>query len=426
MKIILTFVIGFLLTALLTAQDLEYVRAQIDTLASESMHGRGYVNYGDRLAAEHLLDEFQRMGLEPVQGSYEQRYTLSINTFPGAMEMTADQKTMSPGYDYQVRAYSSGVTDTFKTLRLTPQHFNSLEVFQQLQQSDLSGYIMVIDPREFTKQVGQNISDIVHVNFFGAGGYIVLDDSDKLHWSKSPGARAPVPHIVFDVLASSWNDAEQVIVNVENEYHPYYETSNIYGYVPGTAYPDSFFLIVAHYDHLGRMGSEVCYCGAHDNASGTATVMDLARYFSQPENRPPHSVMFVLFSGEEVGLKGSQHFVNHPPINLDQIRFVLNLDLLGSGSEGVAVVNGRLLEEAFTLFSQINQENQYVADTRARGESSRSDHYPFHKKGVPAFFLFTLGDEYREYHTPDDRAEGLPLTAYEGLFRLIRDYVKAF
>ncbi len=426
MKTIIALFIGSLFAVSLAAQDLDYVRAQIDTLASESMHGRGYVNNGDRLAAKHLLKEFQRIGLKPVKGAYEQKYTFSINTFPGAMEMVAGQKTMKPGYDYQVRAYSTGVTDTFKTIRLTPEHFNSLSDFQYLQHRDLSGYIMVIDPQDFSKQVRGNIPDIVYVNFFGAGGYIVLDKSEKLYWAKSPGTKTPVPHVVFDVLASSWNDADQVVVDVENEYRPYYETSNIYGYVPGTVHPDSFFLIVAHYDHLGRMGSETCYCGAHDNASGTAAVLDLARYFSQPENRPPHSVMFVLFSGEEAGLKGSRHFVNHPPVALDNIRFVLNLDLLGSGSKGVAVVNGTLLEEPFELLKQINQENQYVAETRPRGESARSDHYPFHKKGVPAFFFFTMGEEYREYHTPDDRAEGLPLTAYEGLFRLIRDYVKAF
>ncbi|MFO8054090.1 MAG: M28 family peptidase [Bacteroidales bacterium] len=423
MKQFVCLMFGFFFCVSIYAQDLEYARAQIDTLASEAMHGRGYVNRGDRIAADYLEEQLQKHGLEKVEGSYRQHYSFPVNTFPGTMKMIAGDKLMRPGYDFQVKAYSKGLKDTLKTIELKQAHLQSADKLRELQQRDLEGYLMVIDPEEFREEFREEIPSIVYVNFFGASGYIVLQNREKLIWGVS-GSENPAGHPVLEVLASQWNNAQQVILDIENEYINQYRTSNVYGYVPGTEHPDSFVLVVAHYDHLGRMGKNTCYCGAHDNASGTGMTLDLARYFAGSENRPAHSLMFVFFSGEEAGLHGSSYFAEHPPVELDKIKFVLNLDLIGSGSKGIGVVNGKVFKPQFELLKQINEKNQYIADTKKRGESSNSDHYPFHKNGVSSFFFYTMGDEYQEYHTPEDRSDGLPLTAYEGLFRLIRDYVR--
>ena len=73
--------------------------------------------------------------------------------------------------------------------------------------------------------------------------------------------------------------------------------------IKGTLFPDSFFVFTAHYDHLGTMGASVIFPGAHDNASGVAFLLDLARHFSSTP--PPYSLIFLFLSGEEAGLKGS-------------------------------------------------------------------------------------------------------------------------
>jgi len=183
-------------------------------------------------------------------------------------------------------------------------------------------------------------------------------------------------------------------------------------------------LITAHYDHLGRMGKKVFFPGAHDNASGTAMITDLARYFA--DNPPEISVLFIAFSAEETGLEGSYYYSENPVVPLENTLFSLNLDIIGSGSTGIKVVNGKVLPDYFNILKRINTQNNYVKKVGKRGEAANSDHYHLYRMGVSAFFIYTTGDEYTEYHTVNDKAEGLPLTAYDGLFRLVSDFILEF
>ena len=132
--------------------------------------------------------------------------------------------------------------------------------------------------------------------------------------------------------------------------------------------------------------------------------------------------MFIAFGAEESGIVGSKYFVEHPTIDLDLIKFEINLDLMGTGSEGVMVVNGALHEEAFELLQTINTKNNYVSVIKKRGKAANSDHYWFSEKGVSAFFFYTMGG-ITAYHDIEDVAKTLPLTEFEDCFRLIRDFV---
>lgn len=423
MRKLLSVLVLNLIVLCLHAQDLEYARKQIDTLASESMHGRGYVNNGDELAADYLVNELKEIGVMPWKNMYRQKYSFAINTFPGKMVMKAGDKTLRPGYDFQVKVWSEGVKGKYQVFKLERKHLKVMDEMRGLRDKDLRNHIILVDPKVFSEEMRKNLNEITYVNFFGAAGYIILEDSEKLTWSVA-GSETTVKHIVLDVRREAWNNAEQLSLDIESRFFRDYKTANVMGYLPGTEQPDSFVLVTAHYDHLGRMGKNTCYCGAHDNASGTAMTLDLARYFAISQNRPKHSLLFVFFSGEEAGLHGSRYFADKPPLQLEKIKFVMNIDLIGSGSKGIKVVNGAKLKSQFELLNRINEESNYIAAVKKRGEAANSDHYPLYAKGVPAFFVYTLGDEYKEYHNPDDRADGLPLTAYEGLFRLIRDYVE--
>jgi Zn-dependent M28 family amino/carboxypeptidase len=199
----------------------------------------------------------------------------------------------------------------------------------------------------------------------------------------------------------------------------------VVAYIKGSVKPDSFLVFSAHYDHLGKMGPAL-FPGANDNASGTSMILDLARYYNLPENKPRYSIAFMAFSGEEAGLLGSTHYVSEPLFPLKSIRFLINLDMVGTGSKGIKVVNGASFEKEFNILSDINKAKGYLADVGKRGPSAHSDHHPFFEKGVPAVFIYTTGDEFKEYHNIYDVPEKLPFTKYEALFHLLTDFVNTF
>jgi len=120
------------------------------------------------------------------------------------------------------------------------------------------------------------------------------------------------------------------------------------------------------------MGSKTYYPGANDNASGTSMVLDLARHYSLPENKPEYSIVFITFSGEEAGLFGSKYFAENPLFPIEDIKLVVNLDMIGSGSEGITVVNGTLYDTLMVQMQQINKENNYLTNIKLRGESCNS------------------------------------------------------
>jgi Zn-dependent M28 family amino/carboxypeptidase len=132
---------------------------------------------------------------------------------------------------------------------------------------------------------------------------------------------------------------------------------------------------------------------------------------------------FMAFSGEEAGLIGSDFYVKHPLFPLSQIFFLINLDMVGTGSEGITVVNGKTLIHQFGRLVKINSDNEYIMKVAPRGESCNSDHCPFYKMGIPAVFIYSLGKEHKEYHNIYDSADRIPFTEYDDIFRLLRDYV---
>ena len=101
---------------------------------------------------------------------------------------------------------------------------------------------------------------------------------------------------------------------------------------------------------------------------------------------------------------------------------MINLDLLGTGDDGIMVVNGAIHEREFELLNRINAEQGLVKEIRKRGKARNSDHYWFTEAGVPAFFIYTLGGN-TYYHDVRDKAETLPLTDYVDVVKLITGFV---
>ena len=173
------------------------------------------------------------------------------------------------------------------------------------------------------------------------------------------------------------------------------------------------------------MGKGVFVPGANDNGSGTAAVLDMARYYKK--NPCKYTMVFMCFTGEEAGLLGSTWFTEHPLFPLEKIKFVIDLDMIGTGEKGAAIVNGDIPEyqKIKETFQAINLQKEYFSDLKIRGESKNSDHYPFHAKGVKAVFFYTMGAN-TYYHSPSDVVGNLSLTGYIPLFGLITDFVATY
>jgi hypothetical protein len=203
-------------------------------------------------------------------------------------------------------------------------------------------------------------------------------------------------------------------------------TANIIGLVEGTdpKLKDEYIVIGAHMDHLGwgyQGGSmytgrlPAIHYGADDNASGTAGLLELAQYFAA--NPPKRSLIFIAFSGEEIGLLGSAHYTRHPIIPLEKTVAMLNMDMIGRLRENRLDVMGVGSSPAWRpLLEELNKEAGF---NLALGESGfgGSDHVSFLTKKIPVLFFFT--GMHREYHTPADKPETINAPGTARVVRLV-------
>jgi aminopeptidase YwaD len=139
--------------------------------------------------------------------------------------------------------------------------------------------------------------------------------------------------------------------------------------------------------------------GANDNASGTATVLELARYFAQRDY--PYTLYFVAFGAEEIGLRGSRHFVDALPGGApSSLRAMINLDMVGVGDQERFSGAAHLVDLASEVADAIGFVNY---TTNAGSAGGGSDHASFDRAGVPLLFIYRSDDP--NYHSPRDRAE---------------------
>ncbi|MES2651226.1 MAG: M28 family peptidase [Bacteroidota bacterium] len=356
------------------AQDLSYTRKTLNTLTSLELWGRGYTNNGMAKAADFIEREFAKMGLNPVQ----QVFSFPVNSFHGAMNLTINGKKLIAGSDFIVYQASKGV--------------KGRGIFEQ-------------------KDSVQFVAEAQKVR-------IILQP--KLTWSVATKVEDFTTILIKNnVIVGAPQNFE---VNIENQFIPDFKATNVYAAIKGTKQPDSVVVITAHYDHLGGMGKDTYFPGANDNASGVSLLLSLARYYAK--NPPSYTVAFICFGAEEAGLIGSKYFTENPLLKLSQIRFLINLDLVGTGETGATVVNATAYPKEFALLNHINDEGKFLVKINSRGKAANSDHYFFSEKGVPAFFLYTQGG-ISAYHDIDDKADTLPFTVYENLFKLFINFNKA-
>jgi hypothetical protein len=200
------------------------------------------------------------------------------------------------------------------------------------------------------------------------------------------------------------------------------KTQNVVALLPGSdpALRGQAIVIGAHIDHLGRSAAgardpeagDVIRNGADDNASGTAAVLELARLLRV--HPPRRSVIFVNFSGEELGLLGSQYFVEHSPVPIDSVVAMLNFDMIGRMRGDSVIVYG--VATAREMSAVLDSANASVGlSVRALGDGfGPSDHSSFYARGLPVLHFFT--NLHDDYHRATDDVERINA---EGAARVI-------
>ncbi len=403
------------------SQNMNASQQIIDTLCSDYYDGRGYFNTGDRRAASFISEQFKNIGLDPYyKNSYYHNFSLNVNTFPGIVSITTSKKSLSPGHEFIISPDAPSIQSKPLTVNhVTKEVLLDKTGYKKLLKLDWETNLLMFDDITHDKTTQKRYDKLLkkYTN------PITIRVMQKLTWSVS---RIQNDKVTISVLPDVLSDKDEITVNIEAKLINNYKTRNVVGKIVGTEQPDSIIFVTGHYDHLGRMGEACIMPGANDNASGIAMILDLASYYV--DNPPKYTMVFIAFAAEEAGLVGSYFFVQDlaKSTPLGSIRFVVNMDLMGSGQEGIMAVNGAVFTKEYELLESINEANKYLPQTKKRGKAANSDHYFFTEAGVPSFFFYLMGP-YSHYHDVDDTRENLTLELepYNGSFRLIRDFVNA-
>ena len=194
---------------------------------------------------------------------------------------------------------------------------------------------------------------------------------------------------------------------------PEVKTWNVVGYIPGNdpEVKNEYIVLGAHYDHLGMGGpsskSETksgLHHGADDNASGTAALLEIAEKLAGHGVNLDRSVIVVAFGAEEQGLKGSQYFIQNPPVPKEQIKLMINMDMVGRLNDQKQIyMGGAGTFPGGMELMKSEGESMGLSPIVHAGSVGGSDHVSFYRQKVSVLGLHTGG--HPQYHTPEDTIE---------------------
>jgi hypothetical protein len=191
----------------------------------------------------------------------------------------------------------------------------------------------------------------------------------------------------------------------------YPDAANLGAIIRGTARPERFIALSAHYDSFGMQGGTL-FPGADDNASGIAVLLGVARILS--ERPAQHSVLILALDAEELGLRGAKHFVQNPAVDLALIDAVVNLDMVGRADANRLVATGpwhypaleapvRTAAAGRNIAVVFGHDRPHYRSGLVENWTNASDHGAFHQAGVP--FVYFGVEDYPDYHKPTDTAD---------------------
>jgi hypothetical protein len=388
-----------------TANDL---KADVSFLASDALEGRGTPSKGLDIAAEYIAAEFRRAGLEPAgdDGYFQTADFNSVSRNPEGVDLTLE----IGGRKIKVDRSSMAVME--------PGAVN-LEDVPMVVMTDASQDmgdkpVMVNSPRMRSWGTGHPPLVVLMAQAPGAraGGAPVLRPV-------SAQAAAPVLMVwdaaVREALAAGATDIKVSAHIPAPVAQPPVKLRNVIGVLRGTdpALKDTYLVLTAHYDHLGVRGSgdgDHIFNGANDDASGTSSVVEIAKALASLAQRPRRSIVFMTLFGEELGELGSRYYCQHPVYPLAKTVAEINLEQLGrtDDTEGPRLLQFNLTGFDYTdiaaFLSKAGEETGIRVVKHVENSDSffgRSDNAAFADAGVPSTTL-SVSYIFPDYHRPGD------------------------
>jgi hypothetical protein len=430
-------------------------------------------------AAKYIAKSFEKSGLKKpfVEAggklSYFQRFNVSTESKLGARNtLSVEDKSYTVAKDFLPRVFS-GSGDAQGNLVFAGYGITANEYhYDDYAQLDAKGKVVVIlryEPQDQdekspwqgktrTRHAGLE-AKIINAKMHGAAAVILInnavtfpEDREKLdQFGGQAGANdlgIPAVQVRAD-LAEKWfeesgHDLKGIVKAIDRTLEPQsfsfpsrYETklhvevdrvvrptSNVAALLPGET--GEYIVVGAHYDHLGQgrqfsmAPSEVpkLHPGADDNASGVAAVMELARYFSKLP-RSKRGILFVAFTGEEIGLLGSTHLAGHLPMPAADCAAMLNMDMVGRMQNDKFFIAGAatghnfrsLLEDVLKAAPNLRPD---LSDNLSIGGS---DHTSFNAIQVPSIFFFS--GLHADYHKPSDTWDKIDPVSFTKLIQVV-------
>jgi S1-C subfamily serine protease len=429
----------------------------IKSLTTPEMEGRGAGTKGI-VRAQHLIEKrYKELRLQPVGiDGYAQPFTVitgarlkSDNHF--AVQASEAKKNLKIEEEFVPFSFSSsGEVDgpvVFAGYGATAEEFH-YDDYAGLDVKDKIVVVLRYEPAGFAEKSGnhgltqhsQIITKAINARNHGAKAVVVvngkLGDGEEDLLTRFGSVSGPENiGIVFvqvkNAVADSWfQSAGKSLKDVQDQInagtkpasfdfpaslrlslHIEIETTratvnNVLAWLPGQT--DEYVIIGAHYDHLGRGNFDSLapsqigqiHPGADDNASGTAGVLELARLLAPQRGQLKRSILFMNFSGEELGLLGSAAWVKNPTRPLDKAVAMINMDMIGRIKDDKVYIGGVGTGSTFkSILEQAQKESPFKIEYSAGGYSS-SDHTSFVTKKIPVLFFFS--GLHSDYHKPSD------------------------
>lgn len=398
------------------AQDAAQYRKIVGELSSERYQGRGYAGDGVRKAAKYIASQFRRAGADNVD---MQSFSIDINTFPGKMEMSVDGHRLVPGDDFVMREYSPGAKGEYPLYYVDTLNYDGDRMFKELEEPAFKDAYVVCD-FWFSYKHKQDFKRLEKGDEAPNAGIIYTWDT-PLKFYKAYGEKVVDKPVIW-VSSAFPRDAQSVTLDIRNKFREGYDCGNVIALVEGESH-DSCYVFTAHYDHLGRLGRNLFFPGANDNASGTAALITLAEHYAA--NTPKFDMYFIAFAGEEANLRGSTYQIENPSMPLESIKYLFNLDMIGDDNPEQYCEVSEAGMDGFRKMERLNDAGHYFSKLRLGILAANSDHWPFAQRGVPCIlFENEGGSAFPYYHTAHDDMSTFRMETYKPLMRLVMDFVE--
>jgi aminopeptidase YwaD len=461
LKTLLCFLFVFSATVIPQEREItkESLLKKVEILTSEEFDGRLPGSDGYEKAAQYSAEIFEKAGLAPIDDeSYFQTLYVEYNNIkaPAAFKVEGEvSKEYKLGQDYIFRGFTG--SGNFTAPVVFCGYGISDPLYDDYKDIDANGKIVIafkahprwnIEGHTFTNSYPREKANVAAQH--GAKAILFVSfPNDKepqeliasvLHGSGEQNENFPQLHISInaadDLLSGTGytlKDLQTLIDSTKNpyslelknkahitataEYTHAAPVKNVAGVIHGSdpLLKDEYIVIGAHLDHVGSQAGEVLFPGANDNASGSAGVLEIAEVFIKNNIKPKRSVIFVLFASEEQGLNGAQHFVKHPPVPVDKITAMINMDCIGYG-DSIRIGNGNSSPVLWNMIRDIDKQN-FNMMVESTWKGGGADAAPFHEAGVPAAYFVTT-NSYKHLHLPTDTVDTLNGGLFEKMVRL--------